>query len=122
MATANAASETVDVDITVGGSFSDASSNASATAQSTSTGIETDVGNDWIDNTGVINAFSTSQAVGLGKTTAASLTIGASEGSAQSNASSLSSAFATGIDSGGDDDEISTDSDVVVKARRQAQL
>jgi hypothetical protein len=117
MATASAASETVDVDITVGGSFSDASSNASATAQSTSTGIETDVGNDWIDNTGVINAFSTSQAVGLGKTTAASLTIGASEGSAQSNASSLSSAFATGIDSGGDDDEISTDSDVVVKAR-----
>ena len=117
MATANAASETVDVDITVGGSFSDASSNASATAQSTSTGIETDTGNDRIDNTGVINAFSSSKAVGLGKTTTASLTVGASEGNAQSNASSLSTALATGIDSGGNSDEISTDSDVVVKAR-----
>lgn len=118
MATANAASETVDVDITVGGSFSDASSNASATAQSSSTGIETDVGNDRIiDNTGIIHVFSSSEAVGLGKTTTASLTLGASDGSAQSNASSLSTALATGIDSGGDADEITTDSDVVVKAR-----
>ncbi len=117
MATAYAASETVDVDITVGGSFSDAASNASATAQSVLTGIETDAGRDLIDNTGDINAFSSSEAVGLGSTTSASLTIGAADGNAQSNASSFAEAFASGIDSGGDADEIETESDLVVKAR-----
>ena len=117
MAKAKAASETVDVGITIGGSFRDASSNASATAVSTVNGIETDQGNDWISNSGPIKAFSSSEAVGLAKTTKVSLSLGASEGGAQSDASSLSRALATGIDSGGDADEISTDSEFIVKAR-----
>jgi uncharacterized protein with beta-barrel porin domain len=120
MAKARAASETVDVGITLGGSFRDASSNASATAVSTVAGIETGLGDDRIENTGPINAFSSSEAVGIGKTTKVSLTLGASEGGAQSDASSLSRALATGIDSGGDADEISTDSELTVKARSKA--
>jgi uncharacterized protein YhjY with autotransporter beta-barrel domain len=117
MAKAKAASETVDVGITIGGSFSDASSNASGTALSTVKGIETDQGSDWISNSGPIKAFSSSEAVGLAKTTKVSLSLGASDGGAQSDASSLSRALATGIDSGGDADEISTDSELTVKAR-----
>jgi uncharacterized protein YhjY with autotransporter beta-barrel domain len=120
MAKAKAASETVDVGITLGGSFRDASSNASATAQSTSTGIETDVGNDSIQNTSPIKVFSSSEAVGLAQTTKVSLTLGVSEGGAKSDASSLSRALATGIDSGGDADEISTDSELIVKARSKS--
>ncbi len=120
MAIANAASETVKVDITVGGSLSNASSNASAIANATSTGIETGTGNDTIENHGAINAFSSSEAVGLGKTTTASLTVGASDGSAQSNATSLSTAWATGINSGDNDDEILTDSILTVKANSKA--
>ena len=120
MAKARAASETVDVGITLGGSFRDASSNASATAVSTVAGIETGLGDDRIENIGPINAFSSSEAVGIGKTTKVSLTLGASEGGAQSDASSLSRALATGIGSGGDADEISTDSELTVKARSKA--
>ena len=120
MAKAKAASETVDVGITIGGSFRDASSNASATAVSTVKGIETDQGNDWISNSGSIKVFSSSEAVGLAKTTKVGLTVGVSEGGAQSDASSLSRALATGIDSGGDADEILTDSELTVKARSKA--
>jgi uncharacterized protein YhjY with autotransporter beta-barrel domain len=116
MAIANAASESVAVNIAIGASFSDASSNASATAQSNATGIETDAGSDLIDNTGVINAFSSSEAVGIGKTTKVSLTLGVSEGGAESDASALATSFATGIDSGGDTDEITTSKAMVVKA------
>jgi len=116
MAKARAASETVDVGITIGGSFSDASSNASGIALSTVKGIETDQGSDWISNSGPIQAFSSSEAVGLAKTTKVSLSLGASQGGAQSDASSLSRALATGIDSGGDADEISTDGELTVKA------
>ena len=117
LAKAMAASETVEVALTLGLSLGDATSNASATATSITTGIETDLGDDWIDNSGQISAVSVSEAVGIGKTTKVSLTVGVSEGTTQSDASSFSTARSTGIDSGGDADTITTDSEMFVKAR-----
>jgi uncharacterized protein YhjY with autotransporter beta-barrel domain len=116
MATANAGSETVDVGLTIGGSFSDASSNASATAHSKAAGIETGLGADIVNNTGVINIFSSSEALGTADAIKVALTIGALEGAVASDASTLSTALATGIDSGEGADEIDTDADFVVKA------
>lgn len=120
MAKAKAASETIDIGITIGGSFGDASSDASATAMSTVAGIETGQGGDRIFNTGPINAFSSSEAVGIGETTSVSLMLGASEGGAESDASALATSLATGIDGGGDGDEITTDNAIVVKARSKS--
>jgi uncharacterized protein YhjY with autotransporter beta-barrel domain len=116
MATANAGSETVDVGLTIGGSFSDASSNASATAHSKATGIETGLGADVVNNTGVINTFSSSEALSTAEAIKVTLTIGALKGAVESDASTLSTALATGIDSGEEADQIDTDGDFVVKA------
>jgi uncharacterized protein YhjY with autotransporter beta-barrel domain len=116
MSKAEAGSETVSVGITLGGSFKDASSNASATAYSKATGIETGLGADIVNNTGVINTFSSSEALSTAEAIKVSLTIGALEGGVESDASTLSTALATGIDSGEDADEIDTQSDFVVKA------
>jgi outer membrane autotransporter protein len=116
LATANAGSETVKVGLTIGGSFSDASSNASATAHSKATGIETGLSADVVNNTGVINTFSSSEALSTAEAIKVALTIGALEGAVESDASTLSTALATGIDSGEDADKIDTKSDFVVKA------
>lgn len=116
MSKARAGSETVSVGLTLGGSFKDASSKTSATAFSTATGIETGLGADHVNNTGTINSFSSSEALGSAEAIKASITIGALGGAVSSDASSLSSAFATGVDSAAGADSINTNSDFTVKA------
>jgi hypothetical protein len=117
MATATAGSETVDVGITVGGSVSDASSDSSATAHSSAIGIETGYGADAVINQGELNIFSSAAVLSTAVARQVSLTIGAIDGSVESDASSFSVALATGIDTGEGADEVNATGNFVVKAR-----
>ena len=106
LALARAGSQTVDIGITLGESFRDASSDSSATALSDMTGIAGGAGTDIIDHTGTIDTFSSATAESDSKTTQVSLILGTSEGGATADATSRSTAIGTGIDGGLDADQI----------------
>jgi len=120
LALARAGSQTVDIGITLGESFRDASSDSSATALSDMTGIAGGAGTDIIDHTGTIDTFSSATAESDSKTTQVSLTLGKSEGGAAADASSRSTALGTGIDGGLDADQITTNGDLTVEVRSVA--
>jgi uncharacterized protein YhjY with autotransporter beta-barrel domain len=116
MAVAVAGSDSLDVGITLGGSFQNASANAASRATTTTAGIATGEGADYIDSVGAIEAYSSAGALTSTKATTVSLTLGKSQGAASSDASSVSMALAAGIDAGSDSDEIHAKSDVTVGA------
>jgi len=120
LALARAGSQTVDIGISLGESFRDASSDASATALSDMTGIAGGAGTDLINHTGTIDTFSSATAESDSKTTQVSLALGKSAGGATADAASLSTALGTGIDGGLDADHITTNGDVTVEARSVA--
>jgi hypothetical protein len=121
MTVATAGSDTVDVGVSVGGSFQDASADASANATSTVIGIAAGDDVDLIENSGEINAHSSALTIASGTATKASLNIGVSGGGATSNASATSVARAAGIDGGDGDDELITEGNVNVSSTSVSQ-
>jgi uncharacterized protein YhjY with autotransporter beta-barrel domain len=116
MAKAQAASTNTTVTVSVGAALNAASSDASANAASAVRGIATDLGDDRIKNTGLISAVSKSEAVANSKTNQFNFSLGLAVADTQSDASTVSRALATGIDSGGGADELFTSSQMAVKA------
>jgi hypothetical protein len=116
MTVASASSKTVGVSITAGGSFQNASADASANATNTSIGIATGDDDDIIENSAAITAISSAGTVASGNATKASLTLGISGGGAASNASSTSTAVSAGIDGGSGSDDIDNAGDLDVRS------
>ena len=121
LALALAGSQTVDVGVSVGDAFSNASSDSSATAVSDIAAIRGGAGEDDIDNSGLLETFSSAEAVSQSTTTKVSLSLGAAEGGASSDASTTSTALGAGIDGGDDADFIDTSGEVNVESRAIAR-
>ncbi|MDH4107956.1 MAG: hypothetical protein OEW35_06550 [Gammaproteobacteria bacterium] len=116
LAEARARTRTVDVGLAVGSSIRSASADSSANAVSNVAGIAGGDGSDFVENTGLVNAYSGAQATASSTTTSVSLTLGASEGSAEASAASRATAIASGIDGGAGDDVLNNSSDLNVRS------
>ncbi len=119
-AIAHASSQTVNVGLTVGKAFSNASSESSATAVSDISGLAGGGGVDTIENFGTIDALSSALAKSESTTTDVSIGLGASERGANAEAASTATAISTGIDGGLDGDTITTSGEVYVVAQSEA--